>query len=55
MTIIPTVIVISSDCDEVYGCADRCVALYKGSPIGAPERGITRDHLLHAGIMGEAA
>ncbi|EPX75716.1 sugar ABC transporter ATP-binding protein [Salipiger mucosus] len=48
------VIVISSDCDEVFGVADRTVALYKGAPIGAPSREITRDHLLHAGIMGEA-
>lgn len=48
------VIVISSDCDEVHGVADRTVALYKGQPMGTPTRGQTRDHLLHAGIMGEA-
>lgn len=47
------VIVISSDCDEVHGTADRTVALYKGAPMGAPVRGLPRDHLLHAGIMGE--
>lgn len=46
------VIVMSSDCDEVFGVADRTVALYKGNPIGAPSRQITRDQLLHAGIMG---
>ena len=48
------VIVMSSDCDEVFGIADRTVALYKGAPIGVPSRDTTRDHLLHAGIMGEA-
>ncbi len=47
------VIVISSDCDEVHGVADRTVALYKGAPIGAPDRATTRDQLLSAGIMGE--
>ena len=47
------VIVMSSDCDEVHGTADRTVALYKGAPMGTPELGLTRDHLLHAGIMGE--
>ena len=46
------VIVMSSDCDEVYGVADRTVALYKGNPIGHPARDIPRDQLLHAGIMG---
>jgi ribose transport system ATP-binding protein len=46
------VIVMSSDCDEVYGVADRTVALYKGSPVGHPARGIARNQLLHAGIMG---
>ncbi len=46
------VIVMSSDCDEVYGVADRTVALYKGSPVGHPARGIPRNQLLHAGIMG---
>jgi ABC-type sugar transport system ATPase subunit len=49
------VIVISSDCDEVHGIADQTLALYKGSPIGAPDRATTRDHLLHAGIMGSMA
>lgn len=48
------VIVMSSDCDEVYGTADRVVALYKGTPMGVPSRSVSRDHLLHAGIMGEA-
>ncbi len=48
------VIVISSDCDEVHGVADRTLALYRGRPIGAPVRGDDRDRLLHAGIMGSA-
>jgi ABC-type sugar transport system ATPase subunit len=46
------VIVVSSDCDEVYGVADQTVALYKGNAIGAPRRGLSRDQLLEAGIMG---
>lgn len=45
------VIVISSDCDEVHGVSDKVLALYKGRPIAA----ITRDELLHAGIMGDMA
>lgn len=45
------VIVISSDCDEVHGVADEVMALYKGRPIAA----LTRDELLHAGIMGDLA
>ena len=49
------VIVISSDCDEVHGIADRTVALYKGAPVGAPGRHNTRDQLLSAGIMGKVA
>mgnify|MGYP006969660361 CR=1 FL=1 len=49
------VIIISSDCDEVHGVADRTLALYKGAPIGVPSRETTRDDLLHAGIMGSMA
>ncbi len=49
------VIVISSDCDEVHGIADQTLALYKGAPIGTPDRDTTRDQLLHAGIMGSMA
>lgn len=49
------VIVISSDCDEVHGVADRTVALYKGAPIGTPSANTTRDQLLAAGIMGGVA
>lgn len=47
------VIVVSSDCDEVHGVADRTVAMHKGRLI-APEVGtFSRDALLMAGIMGE--
>lgn len=49
------VIVISSDCDEVHGVADRTLALYKGAPIGTASRETSRDELLHAGIMGSMA
>ncbi|MDB6454081.1 sugar ABC transporter ATP-binding protein [Falsirhodobacter sp. 20TX0035] len=49
------VIVISSDCDEVHGVADRTLALYKGAPVGSASRDTSRDHLLHAGIMGGIA
>lgn len=49
------VIIISSDCDEVHGVADRTLALYKGAPIGAVSGETTRDELLHAGIMGGMA
>lgn len=48
------VIVVSSDCDEVHGVADRTIALYKGRRV-APRDGVfSRDRLLMAGIMGEA-
>lgn len=46
------VIVMSTDCDEVYGLSDRCFALYKGRQIGAPSPTTTRNELLTAGIMG---
>jgi ABC-type sugar transport system ATPase subunit len=45
------VIVMSSDCDEVYGVADRHIALYKGRQVASPLP-ITRNELLTAGIMG---
>ena len=48
------VIVMSSDCDEVHGVADRTVALYKGNAMGQPSREMTLDQLLHAGIMGRS-
>jgi len=46
------VIVMSSDCDEVYGLADRVIALYKGRlAFAAAAHETTRDRLLTAGIM----
>ncbi|MGQ3214243.1 sugar ABC transporter ATP-binding protein [Shinella sp.] len=47
------VIVMSSDCDEVHGIADRTFALYKGRQVAAPAGLQTRNQLLMAGIMGE--
>jgi len=49
------VIVMSSDCDEVHGLADRVMALYKGRPIETAEADASRDQLLAAGIMGARA
>ncbi|KTQ97506.1 sugar ABC transporter ATPase [Aureimonas ureilytica] len=54
------VIVMSSDCDEVHGLADRVLALYKGRPVhlgGGHPGGVrpSRDQLLSAGIMGARA
>lgn len=48
------VIVMSSDCDEVYGVADRTFALYKGRQVAPPSRLHSRNQLLMAGITGEA-
>jgi ribose transport system ATP-binding protein len=46
------VIVMSSDCDEVYGLADRVMALYKGRlAFEAPAHETTANQLLTAGIM----
>ncbi|WP_061935135.1 sugar ABC transporter ATP-binding protein [Aureimonas sp. AU22] len=49
------VIVVSSDCDEVHGLADRVLALYKGRPVHPGGAEPTRDQLLAAGIMGARA
>lgn len=46
------VIVMSTDCDEVYGLADHYLALYKGRQVCATSS-ITRNQLLTAGIMGK--
>ena len=47
------VIVISSDCDEVFGVADRTIAMHKGRQAEAQAGGLfDRDGLLLAGIMG---
>jgi len=45
------VIVMSSDCDEVCGIADRVMALHKGRAVYGGVNS-TRDQLLMAGIMG---
>ncbi|MDR7127457.1 sugar ABC transporter ATP-binding protein [Pseudotabrizicola sp. 4114] len=49
------VIVISSDCDEVHGVADRTIALHKGRQVDPASGVFSRDALLMAGIMGEVA
>ncbi|RGP35177.1 sugar ABC transporter ATP-binding protein [Pseudotabrizicola alkalilacus] len=49
------VIVISSDCDEVHGVADRTLALHKGRQVEPVSGVFSRDALLMAGIMGEVA
>lgn len=49
------VILISSDCDEVHGLSDRMVSFYKGRQVGAPKSNISRDALLHQGVMGEVS
>ncbi|MCH4564347.1 sugar ABC transporter ATP-binding protein [Halomonas sp. EGI 63088] len=46
------VIVMSSDCDEVHGVADRTIAFCRGEPIGVLARNVSRDNLFHAGLMG---
>ena len=49
------VLVISSDCDEVHGLADRTMALYKGT-LSSNHAGVQRrDQLFAAGIMGDRA
>lgn len=47
------VIVISSDCDEVFGVADRTIAMHKGRQVEPGSGVFNRDALLFAGIMGE--
>ncbi|MGO8797988.1 MAG: sugar ABC transporter ATP-binding protein [Roseiarcus sp.] len=49
------VIVMSSDCNEVFGLGDTMLAMYRGSMPFKPSRKITRDQLLAAGIMGAHA
>ncbi|WP_299724893.1 sugar ABC transporter ATP-binding protein [uncultured Tateyamaria sp.] len=49
------VIVMSSDCDEVFGVADRVTSLYRGRMTQPLSRDITRDEVLSAGLMGTAA
>jgi len=47
------VLIISSDCDEVYGVADETLALYKGRPVGKMSQTLSRNQLLAAGVMGK--
>ena len=49
------VIVMSSDCDEVFGLADRMTALYRGRMIMPPDAAVARDAMLSAGLTGMAA
>jgi ribose transport system ATP-binding protein len=49
------VLVLSSDCDEVHGLADRVTALYRGRQVLEQTDKVTRDELLSAGIMGRRA
>lgn len=50
-----TVIVMSSDCDEVFGVADRVGAMYRGTLVLAPSEHHARDTVLAHGVMGQAA
>jgi ribose transport system ATP-binding protein len=47
------VIVMSSDCDEIFGLCDRMGAMYKGRLALQPTRLLSRDQLLAAGIMSQ--
>lgn len=49
------VIVMSSDCDEVFGISDRLCAIYRGQMAVPPSKTITRDELLAGGIMGSVS
>ena len=46
------VIVVSSDCDEVHGVADRALAMHKGRQVTPGADGFSRDALLLAGLTG---
>jgi ribose transport system ATP-binding protein len=48
------VIVMSPDCDEVYGLSDRVLALYKGRlTLDTPIEQVSREELMLAGLLGE--
>lgn len=47
------VIVMSTDCDEVHGLADRSFALYKGRQIAPAAGAMSRNDLLTAGPIGQ--
>ena len=46
------VIVVSSDCDEVSGAADRAIAMHKGRQVTPGADRFNRDALLMAGLTG---
>lgn len=46
------VMVMSSDCDEVFGLSDQITAVYRGKMVAKPSHTMTRDELLAGGIMG---
>lgn len=46
------VIMVSSDCDEVHGVADRALAMHKGRQVTPGADGFSRDALLLAGLTG---
>ncbi len=49
------VIVMSSDCDEIHGLADRVMSLYKGKVTYSASGDVAvRDEILTAGIMGSS-
>lgn len=47
------VIVVSSDCDEVHGVADRALAMHKGRQVTPGADRFSRDALLLAGLTGD--
>ena len=49
-----TVIVLSSDNDEVFGLCDRVSAIYRGTLSIPPSASVSRDELLAGGIMGSS-
>ena len=49
------VIVMSPDCDEVFGLADEILALYKGRlTLSATTAQVSREEVMLAGLMGQA-
>jgi len=45
------VILISSDCEEVYGLSDRTIAMYKGSiTLDRPTDQCTLNEILYCGV-----
>lgn len=48
------VVVMSSDCDEVYGLADTVLTLYKGRPtMSASAAEVSREEVLLGGLVGQ--